>query len=298
MIGNAFFIGNTYDFLKQYRDIAIRYNVVESTTNTSVLYVPKSVVIDASIDLKDCAGEKLVIILGDHASVSLRDKKVVSLFDSYRLIDWYLGKYAQLTMWHDQDYEQTIYETSHMSFYLERESILDYSFLITGALANKLVIDVVLQGERAQATVRGAYVLHQTQNIDITTTQRHCAPHTTSSLNIKGALYDQACSMYRGTIYVDKEARNTNAQQENKNILMSNGARAQSIPALEVLTNDVQCSHGSAVGQFDEDVILYAQTRGLDQMRVRRMLLEGFFMDLFADNDYMQRLQKHIGRRL
>ncbi len=297
MIGNAFFIGNTYDFVKRHRDIAIRYNVVESAINTSVLYVPKNVVIDASIDLKDCVGEKLVIILGDHASISLRDKKLVSLFDSYILIDWYLGRYAQLTMWHDQDYEQTIHEALHMSFYLEYKSTLDYSFLITGALANRLGIDVVLQGERAQATVRGAYVLHQTQGVDITTMQRHCAPDTTSSLNIKGALYDQAHSIYRGTIYVAKEARNTNAQQENKNILMSNGARAQSIPALEVLTNDVQCSHGSAVGQFDEDVVLYAQTRGLDQMCVRRMLLEGFFIDIFSDDYYMQRLQKHIGRQ-
>jgi len=298
MIGNAFFIGNTYDFLKQYRDIAIRYGFVEGTTNISVLYVPKSVVMDASVDLKDCTGEKLVIILGDHASVFLRDKKLVSLFDSYRLIDWYLGKYAQLTMWHDQDYEQTIHESSHMSFYLERESTLDYSFLITGALANKLGIDVVLQGERAHATVRGAYLLHQTQSVDITTTQRHCAPHTTSGLNIKGALYDQSRSTYRGTIYIAKEARNTNAKQENKNILMSNGARAQSIPALEVLTNDVQCSHGSAVGQFDEQVVLYAQTRGLDQMRVRRMLLEGFFTDIFSDDVYMQRLRRYISRQL
>lgn len=243
-------------------------------------------------------GEKHKVTLSAHTSLRITAREYATLLNQHQSIDLFLGEYAQLTIWHDQNFEYPIHETVNIRFHLDSHSRLDYSFLITGALAEKQNIEIFLHGERSHAIVRGAYLLKKKQHVDLTTIQHHQAPHTTSTLVVKGALQHQAQSIYRGTICVDQQAHHTNARQENKNILMSSLARAQSMPVLEVLTKDVQCAHGSAVGQFDEEALFYAQARGLDLIRAQRILIEGFFADLFTGNDHRRRLQQCIDQQL
>jgi len=174
-------------------------------------------------------------------------------------------------------YDQSNYEHFQVAFNLHRDAVLHCVLLITGGQHTNIHLAISLDGQYAQATVRGLYALSGSQSLAITTSQHHKAPHTTSDLIIKGMLNQHAIAHYQGKILVDQNAKYTNAVQENKNILLSRTAHAQSIPSLEVLTNDVQCKHGSAVGYLDELSLFYVQSRALDAKTARQLLLHGFF---------------------
>lgn len=120
-----------------------------------------------------------------------------------------------------------------------------------------------LYGAGASVLVRGGYALREQNKSLITTRQEHYAPSATSDVLIKGIVHDQAYASYHGTIHVTQEAYGTTAQQYNKHLLLSSEAQAISIPSLEVLTDDVQCKHGSAVGFVDAEQLFYMMNRGL-----------------------------------
>ena len=108
-----------------------------------------------------------------------------------------------------------------------------------------------------------------TEHVDYDTTQEHAAPNTTSDLYFKGVLADRARSVWRGVIRVDKGAQSTDAYQENRNLLLSPQAHADSIPGLEIQANDVRCTHGATVGQVDKLQLFYLMSRGLSPARGR-----------------------------
>lgn len=186
--------------------------------------------------------------------------------------------------------EQSAEKDLVLRFSLEAYATLTLNLLVANTSA-QIKIECILRGQGAQACVAGAYILSGTQQVKITTLQHHQAAHTTSTLVMKGALSDAAHCQYYGTIHVEKNAHNVNASQENKNMLLSNNARAVSIPNLEVLNNEVKCFHGSAIGKFDPQQLLYMATRGIDEKVAQQYLLRAFFADVFIDND----LNAHIG---
>ena len=112
---------------------------------------------------------------------------------------------------------------------------------------------------------------------------------------MKGVLSGTAYAHYHGTVRMEKEARGAYASQENKNMLLSSGARALSVPSLEVLTHDVHCFHGSAIGRFDEEQLLYAGSRGIDEKTAQRLLLHAFFADLFSDMGLKEKMEILVG---
>ena len=177
----------------------------------------------------------------------------------------------------------------HIRFVVERNATLVADILIAHATAH-ITIDCILRGEGADARIMGAYVLDETNKVQIATTQHHVVANTRSTLVMKGALRDNAYAHYHGIIRIEKEARGTYASQENKNILLSNSARALSVPSLEVLTHDVHCFHGSAIGRFDSEQLLYAASRGIDEKIAQRLLLKAFFADLFLDADLKEKM--------
>ena len=101
--------------------------------------------------------------------------------------------------------------------------------------------------------------------------------------------------MFKGMIRIEKDAQGSCASQENKNILLSNGAHAVSVPSLEVLTHDVQCSHGSAVGRFDDEQLFYAASRGIDEKRTQHLLSNAFLADLYTDEKLKECVKNLIG---
>jgi Fe-S cluster assembly protein SufD len=123
------------------------------------------------------------------------------------------------------------------------------------------------------------------------------APNTTSDFAFKGALRDESRAVWRGMIRVEKDAQKTNAYQENRNLLLSPRAHADSIPGLEILANDVRCTHGATVGQVDREQLFYLMARGLTRPEAERLIVRGFFTDVL-DRIELEPVREALGEAL
>jgi Fe-S cluster assembly protein SufD len=123
----------------------------------------------------------------------------------------------------------------------------------------------------------GFYFTDGVQHLDHDTQQNHLAAHTTSDLLFKGALREKSRSVWQGMIYVAPGAQRTDGYQANRNLVLSPNARADSIPGLEILADDVRCTHGATVGKIDADQVFYLRSRGIPYRDAERLIVEGFF---------------------
>jgi Fe-S cluster assembly protein SufD len=163
---------------------------------------------------------------------------------------------------------------------VERDAELDWVAGGFGSAKGKVWIQNDLAGTGATSRVTGAYFADGTQHLDYDTFQEHMAPSTTSDFAFKGALRDTARAVWRGMIRVEEGAQKTNAYQENRNLLLSKSAHADSIPGLEIMANDVRCTHGATLGQVDREQLFYLMTRGLTRAEAERLIVRGFFQDV------------------
>jgi Fe-S cluster assembly protein SufD len=163
---------------------------------------------------------------------------------------------------------------------LERDAELDWVAGGFGSKKGKVRIQNDLAGEGATSRVTGAYFADSEQHLDYDTFQEHIAPHTTSDFAFKGALRDRATAVWRGMIRVERDAQKTNAYQENRNLMLSPTTHAVPIPGLEILANDVRCTHGATVSRVDRDELFYAMARGLSRGEAERLIVRGFFQDI------------------
>jgi len=152
--------------------------------------------------------------------------------------------------------------------------------LSVGASFGRVRTDSELAGEGGSSFLLAAYFGSGNQMHDFRTMQDHSAPRTTSDLLFKGAVTDQAQSVYSGMIRVKPGARGTNAFQTNRNLVLSEGAHADSVPNLDIQDNDVRCSHASAVGPIDQDQRYYLESRGVPPATADRLIVMGFFEDI------------------
>ena len=120
------------------------------------------------------------------------------------------------------------------------------------------------------------------QMLDFRTLQDHDAPHTRSDLLFKGAVEDHARSVYSGLVRLRADAQHSSAFQTNRNLVLTDGAGAESIPNLEIEANDVRCSHASAVGPIDDDQRYYLESRGIPPEEAERLIILGFFDDVLT----------------
>jgi Fe-S cluster assembly protein SufD len=174
-------------------------------------------------------------------------------------------------------------ETWHFATHharVERDAELDWVAGGFGSRRGKIRIQNDLAGQGAKSKVTGAYFADGTQHLDYDTFQEHIAPHTESDFAFKGALRDEASVVWRGMIRVERDAQKTNAYQVNRNLLLSEQAHADSIPGLEILANDVRCTHGATLSQVDRDQLFYAMARGLSRGEAERLIVRGFFQDV------------------
>jgi len=161
-----------------------------------------------------------------------------------------------------------------------RDAELDWVAGGFGSRGGKVWIQNDLAGQGATSRVTGAYFADGTQRLDYDTFQEHIAPNTTSDFAFKGALREAASAVWRGMIRVEEGAQKTNAYQENRNLLLSKTAHADSIPGLEILANDVRCTHGATLGQVDREQLFYLMARGLPRSEAERLIVRGFFQDV------------------
>ena len=144
----------------------------------------------------------------------------------------------------------------------------------------RLRSESLLAGDNAESDLMAVYFGDHTQMLDFRTLQDHDAPSTRSDLLFKGAVEDRAHSVYSGLIRLRPSARKANASQTNRNLVLTEGAGAESIPNLEIEANDVRCSHASAVGPIDEDQLYYLESRGVPPAEAERLIVLGFFDDV------------------
>jgi Fe-S cluster assembly protein SufD len=176
-------------------------------------------------------------------------------------------------------------ETWHFASHharVERDAELDWVTGGFGSKKGKVRIQNDLAGQGATSRVTGAYFTDGEQHLDYDTFQEHIAPSTTSDFAFKGALRDTSTAVWRGMIRVERDAQKTNAYQENRNLMLSPTTHAVPIPGLEILANDVRCTHGATVGRVDRDQLFYLMARGLPRPEAERLIVRGFFEDVLA----------------
>lgn len=186
-------------------------------------------------------------------------------------------QYLNLQQWH-----RGVTHLYHQHATLARDSALTSVTVTLGSATTKAIVEAALTAPGATSTLFGLGFGDGTQHFDHHTLQTHLAPHTTSDLLYKMALKDRAASIYTGLIRMTKAAQKADAYQSNRNLLLSEAARATAVPQLEIEANDVRCTHGASVGTIDEEQRYYLMARGLSRHEAEQMVACGFFEELLA----------------
>ena len=162
----------------------------------------------------------------------------------------------------------------------------------------------VMREPGSHVDMLGIYIGQDDQHFDHETLQDHQAPHASSNLLFKGALDDEARSVFRGLIRVHPKAQRTDAYQTNRNLILSAKARADSLPNLEIQADDVRCSHAATVGQLDEEEIFYLLSRGIPKGEAVRLVVFGFFAEVLDQlplegvrGELLRAVERRLARR-
>ena len=199
---------------------------------------------------------------------------------SNAVVELFLAPHAKIEYVSLQNLSKETWHFGRHKAWLERDSELDWVIGGFGSKKGKVWIENDLAGPGATSRVTGAYFADGDQHLDYDTFQEHIAPSTESDFAFKGALREQATAVWRGMIRVEKDAQKTNAYQENRNLLLSDQAHADSIPGLEIMANDVRCTHGATLGRIDREQLFYLMARGLSRAEAERLIVRGFFQDV------------------
>lgn len=176
-----------------------------------------------------------------------------------------------------QSWGKHVWNFSHERVRVERDANLDWIFGAIGSRLTKNFSELDLAGQGAVGRMSGFYFTDGNQHLDHDTQQNHLAANTTSDLLFKGALKGKSRSVWQGMIYVAPGAQKTDGYQANRNLVLDDQARADSIPGLEILADDVRCTHGATVGKLEEEPLFYLESRGIPRKDAARLVVEGFF---------------------
>jgi Fe-S cluster assembly protein SufD len=251
------------------------------------------------------AAPRTVVALGDGASATVTEEMLSPTGENASLqlggTELFLGSSARLTFASLQDWGRNVVHYANGRAKLGADAELHWIQVMLGGRMSKTNIWYDLAGRGAQAYVHGFMFGDQRQHFHLHTLQRHLMPDTTSDLLIKGCLRDRARSVYQGLIQVAEGAQKTNAYQANRNLLLSEQARADSIPGLEILANDVRCTHGATIGYVDPEQMYYLLARGLSELEARRLIVEAFFepvLDRIPLVAVREQLRDEIARKI
>ena len=256
--------------------------------NGVVLYVPKGVTVEQPLNsllwgpgINIAYLSHILIWVDEGASVTYiheaasPDEKSAALHCG--IVEIKVSDNASLRFVELQSWGRHVWNFSHERVSVGRNGNLDWIFGAIGSRLTKNFSELDLVGEGATGRMSGFYFTDGNQHLDHDTQQNHLAPHTTSDLLFKGALKGNSRSVWQGMIYVAVGAEKTDGYQANRNLILSPNARADSIPGLEILADDVRCTHGATVGKLEQEPLFYLKTRGIPDKEAERLLVEGFF---------------------
>jgi Fe-S cluster assembly protein SufD len=216
-------------------------------------------------------------------------------------VELHIGPAASLRFVELQSWGKNVWNFCHERAVVDKDGSLDWIFGAIGSRLTKNFTDLDLVGPGSTGKMSGFYFTDGRQHLDHDTQQNHLAPHTTSDLLFKGALLDESRSVWQGMIYVAPEAMKTDGYQANRNLILSDRARADSIPGLEILADDVRCTHGATVGKLDQDEVFYLRSRGIPEKEANRLIVEGFFdqiMQRIPLDGVRRRFQRSIHEKM
>jgi Fe-S cluster assembly protein SufD len=286
--GAAIRSGGTFVYVPAGVEAADPIRIVNAITKPGVLAAPRT-----------------VIVLGTGARATVIDQQLSETLEGASLhlggVEVWLEDEAKLVYATLQEWGRNVYHYSNHRARVGRDAELQWVQTMLGARVAKANAYFDLAGPGAQAFVHGFMFGDQRQHFHLHTLQRHQIDHTTSDLLIKSCLRDRARSVYQGLIQVSEGAQRTDAYQANRNLLLSNAARADSIPGLEILANDVRCTHGATIGHVDPDQLYYLMARGLPRNEAQRLIVEGFFapvLDRIPLDAVREQLRREIERKI
>ncbi len=289
------YLGSLADMGKEFAHIEENFNKPKDffdclnrsyNPETLVIDVPDGVALESPIyikiqsvtsDLVVCP--RIVVNLGENSEVKIVEHHLsgtgVSL--SIPVLDVHVGQNSRLKHCVIQNLGEETWQVSKQNFQLEKDSYVEMFTAAFGGDYARSEIRCDLKGRGSEAYSAAAYFGKGEQTLDFRTFQKHEAPDTTSKLLFKGALDEDSRSIYSGLIKVLPEAIRTKAQQTNRNIKLSENAWAESVPNLEIETNDVMCSHASTVSGIDEEQLFYLESKGIETSVAERLIIAGFF---------------------
>ncbi len=252
----------------------------------ALVHVPRGAVLAQPILVVACGDAALqqphlLASLGEGAQASIVEWWADSEAGSPALVngatELFVASGAQLTYAHVQALALDARSVLSQRAVVGRDATLASTNVTVGGRFHKARVEASLVEPGANVVLNGAFRLGRRQFVDHHTTQEHLATDGTSDLLFAGVLDGRARSVYAGTIVVDPEAQRTNAYQNNRNLLLNSGTRADSIPRLEIMADDVRCTHGATTSTLEPSHLYYLRSRGLSEAQARELIVEGYF---------------------
>ena len=272
-------------------------------TGGTFLYVPDGVVIDEPIVAQHTSHEggsavlpHTLIVAGRGARFHYLDEYVADRDEApgYRTgsAEIFLGEGSEVGYVALQKWGRNAWHLGDQRARLEKDSKLKLFSVTLGGRFSKTRVEASLAGQGSEAELKAIYFASGEQFFDFHTLQDHQVGNTRSDLLFKGALQDTARTVYAGLIRIEKGAARSDAYQANRNLVLSDHAKATSIPMLEIDNNDVRCTHGATVGPVDPQHLFYLRSRGIPEQTAKRMIVQGFF------GEVLERIPFEHARRL
>ena len=256
----------------------------------AMLKVPAGVVVDQPVVVlhwsegESCASfPHTLVVLEDGAEATVVERYGSPAADHLvdAVVELIVGDAAHLKYLSVQEHGPKTWQVALQRAHIGRDATLRSSAVALGGDYARLRSESLLAGQAGESDLLAVYFGDHEQMLDFRTLQDHDAPHTRSDLLFKGAVEDHARSVYSGLVRLRPTAQKANANQSNRNLVLTEGAGAESIPNLEIEANDVRCSHASTVGPIDEDQLYYLESRGIPPEEAERLIVLGFFDDVF-----------------
>lgn len=252
------------------------------------LYVPKNVHVETPIHLlflstqtehETASFPRVLVVAETGSSVTVIENYAATddaVYLTNALVEVSVGEGAQVHHYKVQRESTRAFHVAATHADLMRHSSYDLTTITLGAQLSRHGIVVNLDHEGAECRVDGLYIVNTGQHADTHSLIDHRKPHCVSRQNYKGILDGKSRAVFNGRVFVRRDAQQTDAQQSNKNLLLSNEARVDTKPQLEIFADDVKCAHGATVGQLEEEELFYLASRGLHTELARNLLTYGF----------------------
>jgi len=252
------------------------------------IFVPQNLVVDVPIHLlyiADALDESIVshprnlLVIGANSQATIVEsyaKKEEGVYFTNPVTEIVLNENAVLEHYKIEEESEKAFHIAVQNVEQKRDShYVSHNYSFGGSIVRN-DIRVVLDGEGAESVLNGLYMLWNDQHCDNHTLIEHVQPHCQSRELYKGILDDKSRAVFNGKILVHNGAQKTDAIQANKNLLLSENAKVDTQPQLEIYADDVKCTHGGTVGQLDEDGVFYLRSRGIGEPEARKMIIHSF----------------------